>query len=70
MCKPLKNRNARRYLIGQSFSLFSDTAMFLALGIWVKVLMGSNGDAGLVFFAITAAVLFSPIETGPRLGTV
>jgi hypothetical protein len=70
MCKPLKNRNARRYLIGQSFSLFSDTAMFLALGIWVKVLMGSNGDAGLVFFAITAAALFSPIETGPRLGTV
>ena len=61
MRKLLKNRNARRYLLGQSFSLFGDTAMFLALGIWVKVLTGSNGDAGLVFFAITAAALFSPI---------
>ena len=48
MRKLLKNRNARRYLLGQSFSLFGDTAMFLALGIWVKVLTGSNGDAGLV----------------------
>ena len=57
----LRNRNARRYLLGQSFSLFGDTAMFLALGIWVKVLTGSNGDAGLVFFAFGAAALLSPI---------
>jgi MFS family permease len=57
----LKNRNARRYLIGQSFSLFGDTAMFLAMGIWVKVLSGSNGEAGLVFFAFGAAALLSPL---------
>jgi len=57
----LKNRNARRYLIGQSFSLFGDTAMFLAMGIWVKVLTGSNGDAGLVFFAFGVAALLSPL---------
>ncbi len=57
----LRNRNARRYLIGQSFSLFGDTAMFLAMGIWVKVLSGSNGEAGLVFFAFGAAALLSPL---------
>jgi len=37
------------YLIGQSFSLFGDTAMFLALGIWVKELTHSNAEAGLTF---------------------
>ena len=61
MRKLLRNRNARRYLIGQSFSLFGDTAMFLALGIWVKVLTKSNGDAGLVFFAFGIAALLSPL---------
>jgi MFS family permease len=57
----LRNRNARRYLIGQSFSLLGDTAMFLAMGIWVKVLSGSNGKAGLVFFAFGVAALLSPL---------
>ena len=57
----LKNRNARRYLIGQFFSLFGDTAMFLAMGIWVKVLSGSNGEAGLVFFCFGVAALLSPL---------
>ncbi|MGA2528992.1 MAG: MFS transporter [Acidimicrobiales bacterium] len=57
----LKNRNARRYLVGQFFSLFGDTAMFLAMGIWVKVLTGSNGEAGLVFFAIAIAAVLSPL---------
>ncbi|HLN07227.1 MAG TPA: MFS transporter [Acidimicrobiales bacterium] len=61
MRKLLKHRNARRYLIGQSFSLFGDTAMFLAMGIWVKVLTGSNGEAGLVFFAFGVAALLSPL---------
>src|ERR1019366_2046295 len=61
MRKLLKNRNARRYVIGQFFSLFGDTAMFLAMGIWVKVLSGSNGEAGLVFFAFGVAALLSPV---------
>jgi MFS family permease len=62
MRRLLKNRNARRYLIGQSFSLFGDTAMFLAMGIWVKVLTGSNGEAGLVFFAFAVAAVLSPVS--------
>jgi MFS family permease len=55
-----KSRDARVYLIGQSFSLFGDTAMFLALGIWVKELTHSNADAGLTFLFYPLAALFSP----------
>lgn len=61
MRRLFRDRNARRYLLGQSFSLFGDTAMFLAMGIWVKVLTGSNGEAGLVFFAFASASLLSPV---------
>lgn len=56
-----KSRDARVYLVGQSFSLFGDTAMFLALGIWVKELTHSNADAGLTFLFFPLAALFSPI---------
>jgi MFS family permease len=56
-----KSRDARVYLIGQSFSLFGDTAMFLALGIWVKELTHSNADAGLTFLFFPLASLFSPL---------
>jgi MFS family permease len=55
-----KSRDARVYLIGQSFSLFGDTAMFLALGIWVKELTHSNAQAGLTFFFGVIASLFAP----------
>lgn len=55
-----KSRDARVYLIGQSFSLFGDTAMFLALGIWVKELTHSNSQAGLTFLFFAVAALFSP----------
>lgn len=56
-----KSRDTRVYLIGQGFSLFGDTAMFLALGIWVKELTHSNADAGLTFLFFPLAALFSPI---------
>jgi MFS family permease len=56
-----KSRDARVYLIGQSFSLFGDTAMFLALGIWVKELTHSNAQAGLTFLFFPLASLFSPL---------
>jgi len=57
----LSSRDARVYLIGQSFSLFGDTSMFLALGIWTKELTHSNAAAGLTFFFGVLASLFSPL---------
>jgi hypothetical protein len=50
-------RDARVYLIGQGFSLFGDTSLFLALGIWTKELTHSNADAGLTFFFGTLGFL-------------
>src|SRR5665213_4301123 len=61
MRQVLSTRDARVYLIGQSFSLFGDTSMFLALGIWTKELTHSNAAAGLTFFFGVAASLFAPL---------
>ena len=56
----LSDRNGRRYLIGQLLSVFGDTAMWLAAGIWVKTLTGSNAAAGLVFFAFSLPSVLAP----------
>jgi len=56
----LRDRNGRRYLIGQLLSVFGDTALWLAAGIWVKTLTGSNALAGLTFFAFSAPSVLAP----------
>ena len=45
---------------GQALSLFGDTAMWLALGIWAKELTGSSGAAGMVIFALALPQLGAP----------
>jgi MFS family permease len=60
MRRLLANRDARIYLIGQLFSLFGDSSLWLAMGIWVKTLTHSNAQAGLVFFFFTAPSLIAP----------
>jgi MFS family permease len=60
MRKLLAHRDARIYLSGQMFSLFGDSSLWLAMGIWVKTLTGSNAQAGLVFFFFTAPSLLAP----------
>ncbi|MGI5237433.1 MFS transporter [Dactylosporangium sp. CA-139066] len=52
---------ARIYLIGQVVSLLGDLTLWLATGIWVKSLTGSNAAAGLVFFCFTAPALLGPL---------
>ena len=61
MRRLLAVRDARVYLTGQVFSLFGDTALWLARGIWVKTLTGSNAAAGLVFFVANVPVLLTPL---------
>jgi MFS family permease len=51
----------RRYLWGQSVSILGDTALWLALGIWVRELTGSSAQAGLTFFFLAAPGLFGPV---------
>jgi MFS family permease len=56
---------ARRYLWGQSVSILGDSALWLALGIWVRELTGSNAQAGLTFFFLAV-----PSVLGPIWGTI
>lgn len=56
----LRHPQARLWVIGQAFSGLGDSALWLALAIWVKTLTGSSSDAGLVMFFFSAAALVSP----------
>ena len=60
MRRLLAHRDARVYLAGQVFSLFGDSCLWLAMGIWARALTGSNAQAGLVFFFYTAPALLAP----------
>jgi MFS family permease len=56
----LRHRDFRLLLVGQTLSMFGDTAMLLTLGMWAKDLTGSNAVAGSVFAALGLPVLFAP----------
>jgi len=51
----------RLYLAGQGLSLLGDTALSLAMGIWVKELTGSSGAAAVVVLLVVAPQLASPL---------
>src|SRR5947208_9678477 len=61
MRRVLGIRDARIFLAGWTLSVFGDWAMFIVLGVWAKDLTDSNSAAGLVFFALAAPSLFSPL---------
>lgn len=61
MGRLLRHPQARLWVIGQAFSALGDSALWLALAIWVKTLTGSSSDAGLVMFFFSAAALVSPV---------
>ena len=60
MRRLLAHRDGRQYLAGQSLSLVGDNALWLAMGIWVKLLTGSSSAAGLTFFALVSGMLLAP----------
>jgi MFS family permease len=62
---PLRRRAVRLYLAALAPSLFGDSAMLLAAGVWAKELTGSSGAAALVTFA-----LWAPSLVGPLLGAL
>ena len=61
MRRLLRDRNARLYLSGQVISLFGDSALWLAIAIWIKVLTGSSSAAGLSWFALALGSLSGPL---------
>ena len=50
-----------RLYAGLTASMFGDSAMLLALSIWVKTLTGSNAKAGLTFFFMVIPALLAPL---------
>ena len=54
-------KDVRVLLAGQTLSMFGDWMMIMVLGIWAKVLTGSNSQAGLVFFVLAIASLAAPV---------
>lgn len=56
----LAHRDARIYLPGQILSVIGDNSLWLAMGIWIKILTGSNTDAGLALFPFTWGLLLAP----------
>jgi MFS family permease len=58
----LRDRTARWFLLQSVLSTFGDRFMLLAAGIWVRVLTGSNAEAGLTFFfVILPQIVVSPL---------
>ena len=57
----LSIRDARIFLFGWTVSQFGDWALIIVLAVWAKSLTDSNASAGLVFFALAAPSIFSPL---------
>lgn len=56
----MRHRDFRLLMIGQTLSMFGDTAMLLVLAMWAKQLTGSNGVAGSVLAAVALPSLIAP----------
>ncbi|WDV50800.1 MFS transporter [Streptomyces coeruleorubidus] len=65
MVRVLRDRNAGLYLSGVVVSGFGTSALWLASGVWVKDLTGSDGLAALCMLA-----MWLPTLAGPLLGTL
>ncbi|MGW3987728.1 MFS transporter [Streptomyces sp. NPDC004830] len=65
LLRVLRDRAAGLYLCGVVVSGFGTSALWLACGVWVKDLTGSDGLAALCMLA-----LWLPTLAGPLLGTV
>lgn len=61
----VRDRNARLYLASVAVSGFGTSALWLASGVWVKDLTGSDGLAALCLLA-----MWAPTPAGPLLGAL
>jgi MFS family permease len=55
------HHDTRTYLAAQMLQLTGDSVLWLAMGIWVKMITGSNSAAGLTFFAYICGLLLGPL---------
>jgi MFS family permease len=57
----LSHRNIALYVAGQTLSTLGDRALWLAMGIWVKMLTGSSAAAGMTIFCYFVGTLLAPL---------
>ena len=57
----MAHRDGRLYVLGQSLSVAGDNALWLGMGVWVKMLTNSNSAAAFTFFAFIAGSLLAPL---------
>lgn len=55
-----RNRSARIFISSQSLAFIGSNTLWLAMGIYVKILTGSAADAGLTTFAYICGFLLAP----------
>lgn len=60
MRRLLASPDVRLYLGGQGLSMLGDSALWLAMGVWVKQLTGSSAAAGLTWMAFMVPQLAGP----------
>jgi MFS family permease len=60
MRRLIRIRNARIYLLGGVVSTLGDSALWLAMAIWIKELTGSSSRAGLLTFCYAIGGLAAP----------
>ncbi|MEU0334475.1 MFS transporter [Streptomyces sp. NPDC006193] len=65
LLRVLRDRTAGPYLAAVAVSAFGTSSLWLASGVWVKDLTGSDGLA-----ALCALALWAPTPAGPLLGTL
>ncbi|MFJ4540536.1 MFS transporter [Streptomyces tibetensis] len=65
LVRVVRDRDAGLYLSGMVVSGFGTSALWLASGVWVKDLTGSDGLATLCMLAV-----WLPVLAGPPLGTL
>ncbi|MEU2553574.1 MFS transporter [Streptomyces sp. NPDC013313] len=65
LVRVLRNRSAALYLAGVVVSAFGTSSLWLASGVWVKDLTGSDGLA-----ALSVLALWAPTPAGPALGAL
>ncbi|MGW7531798.1 MFS transporter [Amycolatopsis sp. NPDC054798] len=59
----LGDRDSSLYVIGQITSMLGDSALWLAMGIWVMSLTGSSAAAALVWMAFLLGGLSGPVTS-------
>jgi len=58
----LAHRNIRVFYLANAVSTLGDYSLYVALGVWVKILTGSTGEAGITFLMLILGSVTAPLS--------